>query len=224
MFQELLQIFRPGNPLEEMASGFAEMLELTHRMTLVSGRLFLEGEASPEERDEIYRTDIAVNRLERALRRRVVTHLSVARSGASLPYCLLLIGLVKDVERLGDYAKNVSEIPELMGGPLPDDEIVEELREIRAGVEESFRAASEIFQSSDRRRAMEMIRQGKDFAKRCDRLLLAIARSDYSAGEATATALGARYYKRIGGHLLNVLSSVVMPLHKVDYFDEDELP
>ena len=35
--------------------------------------------------------------------------------------------------------------------------------------------------------------------------------------------LGTRYYKRIGGHVLNVLSSVVMPLHKVDYDDEDEI-
>ena len=35
--------------------------------------------------------------------------------------------------------------------------------------------------------------------------------------------LATRYYKRIGGHVLNVLSSVVMPLHKVDYYDEDVL-
>jgi hypothetical protein len=32
--------------------------------------------------------------------------------------------------------------------------------------------------------------------------------------------LGTRYYKRIGGHVLNILSSVVMPLHKLDYYDE----
>jgi hypothetical protein len=35
--------------------------------------------------------------------------------------------------------------------------------------------------------------------------------------------LGCRYYKRIGGHVLNILSSVVMPLHKIDYYDEDEI-
>jgi len=29
-----------------------------------------------------------------------------------------------------------------------------------------------------------------------------------------------RFYKRVGGHLLNVISSVVMPLHKVDFYDE----
>ena len=35
--------------------------------------------------------------------------------------------------------------------------------------------------------------------------------------------MGARFYKRIGAHVLNVLSSVVMPLHKLDYYDEKRL-
>ena len=35
--------------------------------------------------------------------------------------------------------------------------------------------------------------------------------------------LGARYYKRIESHLLNILSGVVMPLHKLDYYDEKVL-
>ena len=39
------------------------------------------------------------------------------------------------------------------------------------------------------------------------------------AGATTAFILGTRYYERIGGHLLNVLSGVVMPLDKVDYYD-----
>ena len=32
--------------------------------------------------------------------------------------------------------------------------------------------------------------------------------------------LGTRYYKRIESHLLNILSGVVMPLHKLDYYDD----
>ena len=36
--------------------------------------------------------------------------------------------------------------------------------------------------------------------------------------------LGSRFYKRIQGHLLNLLSAVVMPLHKLDYYDEDSIP
>ena len=90
-------------------------------------------------------------------------------------------------------------------------------------LEEAFRAASKVFADSDRERAVGFIRQGKDYARRSDGLLTRIAAQEYEAGKVAALVLGARYYKRIGGHLLNVLSSVVMPLHKIDYYDEDEL-
>jgi hypothetical protein len=50
----------------------------------------------------------------------------------------------------------------------------------------------------------------------------AIAQSPYDAATAAALVLGTRHYKRINGHVMNVLSSVVMPLHKLDYFDEDD--
>ena len=70
---------------------------------------------------------------------------------------------------------------------------------------------------------MQMIQQGRDMAHRCDALVARISQSSYDACATTALVLGTRYYKRIGGHVLNVLSSVVMPLHKVDYFNEAEV-
>ena len=113
--------------------------------------------------------------------------------------------------------------PRFRPEPLPDDEIVQELREIRNSVETSFKAAAEVFTSSDHETAVELILQGRDMAHRCDALVERISRSGHDASATTALVLGTRYYKRIGGHILNVLSSVVMPLHKVDYHDEDAM-
>jgi hypothetical protein len=36
-----------------------------------------------------------------------------------------------------------------------------------------------------------------------------------------ARALAHRYLKRIVAHVMNILSAVVMPLDRLDYFDED---
>lgn len=224
MLRELLHVFRPGNPLSDMADRFAKMTGFAYEITLTAGRFFDGHRLSEDERAGIYARDVKINKLERKIRKRVVTHLSLAGSRPSLPYCLLLISLVKDVERLGDYAKNLAELGDLYEGQLPEDEIRAELNEIRGGVERAFRSTGETFGASDRDRALQLITQGKGYARRCDDLLVAIAASDYPAGLATAMALGTRYYKRIGGHLLNILSSVVMPLHKVDYYDEDSLP
>ncbi len=224
MLQELLSIFRPGNPLNVMAEEFSKMLKLTCEMTAAAGEIYFRGFAPKDERSRIYHQDVQVNKLERSIRRRVVAHLTVAGNTPDLPYCLLLMSLVKDAERLGDYAKNLSEVIDIHQGELPQDDIVTELQEIRTGVEESFQASSKVFVNSDRERALTLIRHGQGYAQRADRLLMRIARADYAAGQTTALVLGARYYKRIGGHILNVLSSVVMPLHKIDYYDEDEIP
>ncbi len=223
MLRELLSIFRSDNPLAAMGENFAQMLKLAHGMTLIAGTMFFDRKASPEERKRIYEQDIEVNMLERAVRKKVVTHLSVQGNTPDVPFCLLLMSVVKDVERLGDYAKNLSELVDFCPDQLPDDEIVKELRSIRGAVEDTFKSAAEIFASSDNERALRLIREGRDIAHRSDALIERIAHANYDASTTTALALGTRYYKRIGGHLLNVLSSVVMPVHKVDYFDEDEI-
>ncbi len=223
MLRELLSIFRSSEPLADMGQNFAAMLSLTQQMTLQAGEIFFRMDATPDERTTLFKTDVKVNKLERAIRKQVIAHLSITGNRASLPYCLLLVSLVKDVERIGDYAKNLAEAPEYHEGPLPDDAIVAELREIRSGVETAFAATSTVFEGSDRERALVLIRQGRDLTHRCDLLVERIARGDYAASLTTATVLGARYYKRIAAHILNVLSSVVMPLHKLDYYDESEL-
>jgi phosphate transport system protein len=223
MLRELLQIFRSDNPLVELAENFAEMLKRTRELTTRSGIALFDKPATPEERTWIYKHDVKVNKLERAIRKRVISHLSITGNAADVPYCLMLMSLVKDAERIGDYAKNLSEIRELHPDPLPEDEIVAELRELRLGVEGVFEETSEVFATSDRDAANELIRQGRELSHRADALFTQIARSDYNAATTTAVVLGTRYYKRIGGHLLNVLSSVVMPLHKLDYYDEKQL-
>jgi phosphate uptake regulator len=206
-----------------MGENFIHMLGLTQEMTLTAGNIFFGKQTTPEVEARVYNQDVQVNQSERAVRKQVVAHLSVAGNSPDVPYCLLLMGLVKDVERLGDYAKNLLELAHFRPETFPDDAIVNELRSIRSQVEETFQEASEIFSTSDQGRALRLIREGRGIAHKSDILIEQIAQSTYDCKITTALVLGTRYYKRIGGHLLNVLSSVVMPVHKVDYFDEDEI-
>jgi phosphate uptake regulator len=206
-----------------MGDNFAQMMKLTCDMTLVAGDIFFAGTAEKGERQQIYDQDIRVNKLQRTIRKQVIVHLSIHRHSADLPYCLFLLSLVKDVERLGDYAKNLTEVEDIHPSPLPDNDVTKELRRIRGRVEAIFKQASEVFSESDRERATNLIQEGRDVAKSCDSLIRMVAEAGYDGRTAAALVLGTRYYKRVSGHLLNVLSSVVMPLHKLDYFDEDEM-
>ena len=223
MFRELISIFRADNPLGHMGDNFAKMLSLTRDQTIRAGEIFFSKPASPEERTQIYKQDVKVNKLERKIRKQVIAHLSIAGNSADVPYSLLLMSLVKDVERIGDYAKNLAETLDVSGAILPDDDTVAELREIRNGIEGTFEAVAEVFAQSDEEEAVALIRQGRDMSHRCDALIDRIAKGDYDAATTVAVTLGTRFYKRIGAHLLNILSGVVMPLHKLDYYDEKVL-
>ena len=224
MFKELLRVFRSSDPLRAMGKDFSEMLALSREMTVAAGEMFFSGAATSQERTALYERDVRMNQLERQIRKQVVAHLSMPGNRPDVPYSLLLMSVVKDLERVGDYAKNLAEVNDIHPGAFAEDEIALELQEIRLDVEQSAAALSTVFGSSDRERAIELIRRRRDAAHRCDALIARISGSDYDAGTATALALGTRYYKRIGGHALNVLSSIVMPIHKIDYYDENEIP
>ncbi len=222
MLKELISIFKGDSPLKEISVRFREMLGIAQEMTLEASEIYWRTTPSMDRIKTLYERDIRVNKLERTIRKKIATHLTL-NANYDVPYSLLLMSLVKDVERLGDYAKNLAETCDYTDAPIPDDEVTVELRDIRDKVEMLARETANVFSSSDRERATELTVEGRAVAKRCDELVRHIAKSSYTPGIAVKLTLGARYYKRIGAHLLNVLSSVIMPLHKLDYYDEDVL-
>lgn len=224
MLKELVSIFRDQrHPLTSANDNFSRMLELTQGMCLDASSVFWGRRQTPEERTSLYERDVEVNKLERKIRKRLVAHLSL-RDPSDVPYCLLLMSLVKDLERLGDYAKNLTEVADIASGPFPEDEVIGELKEVRRSVESLIKEAAQVFSRSDRDRAVELTVEGRSVSKRCDALIRKIATSEYTPPLVVSLTLGTRFYKRISGHLLNLLSGVIMPLHKLDYFDEKAIP
>jgi phosphate transport system protein len=195
------------------------MLALAQEMVLEASEVYWGREYSPEERTALYRKDVQVNKQQRLIRKQLVAHVTDNQC-RYVPYAMLIMSLVKDVERLGDYAKNLVELVELRQGPLPDDEHVRELREIRTATDTLVREVADVFLESEEDRATELTIEGRQTCKRCDKLVQSVANADYDGATAVFLALGARFYKRIGGHCLNLFSGVIMPLHKLDYFDD----
>ena len=215
MLKELLSLFRSDNAIARMGEDFSEMLALSCDLTMRAGRILFEEASQGDDHREISKSDVKINKLERKIRQQVIARLTVSSDAGAVPYCLLLMSIVKDVERIGDYAKNLACVHHDGGGPIPDDENGAELREIRGSVEGTFGAVHEVFSTSDSGTAIGLIKEGRSMNRRCDALIRVVAGSSYDAATTTSMVLGARYYKRIGSHLLNILSGVVMPLHKL---------
>jgi phosphate transport system protein len=219
VFKELVRILRGEDPARDLTRDFAEMREIAAAQVVQASRYFWHPPCTPEQRQAIYDQDIRVNKLERSIRKRMVALLA-SSSLLDHAHFMVLMSVAKDVERIGDYAKNLVEAAEFWCGPMPEDDNVRELEQIWSIVERMLEEVTSAVQHTDAVLAQGLNARGRATINRCDALIEAIARSDYHAALAVKLALGTRYYKRICGHMLNVLSSIIMPLHKLDYFDE----
>ena len=224
ILKDLLTIFRGETALESVGDDFSEMLEQCKNMYGDVNTAFWNSSISEELRNETYKRDIKLNKSERAIRKYVFSHLTAHSGGtADTPYCLVLMNVVKDAERIGDHIKNLAEIPVMSTGDIPEGDIRNELKGIGDEINKLLNEVGSVFRESKRDEAESMIRMGRQITHRSDGLLPRIANSGFSSQATVSAALTARFYKRIVAHTVNILSTVIMPIHKIDFFDEDEL-
>jgi phosphate transport system protein len=167
-------------------------------------------------RKQVKATDLRVNEGERAIRRELVVHASVVGSFDS-PALFVYMSIVKDIERIGDYAKNLLDLSRDGAnlGQHPD------WRPRWHEAAEMITATAAAFQARDVEQAKTLMTRGDELLDRYDDEVSELVKHGHGEPEAVARALAFRYLKRIVAHLTNVLSSVVMPLDRIDYFDED---
>ena len=63
-------------------------------------------------RDDLYDTDKSINELHREVRREMIIHSAVNSRNLDIPLLLSYMTMSKDIERIGDYCKNLFEIAE----------------------------------------------------------------------------------------------------------------
>lgn len=209
---------------DELGTDFRAMLDLAETMFREVNVGIWGGEKlSDELRKATYQRDVKLNKLERSIRKRALSRLAASETRADIPYCYVLINVVKDAERIGDYVKNLAEVELISTLDLPPGEIRDAVRDIGRRAEVLLGRVGTVFDESLRSDAEDLVRKGRALAKEADQILPRIAHSGYDSSTTTSLVLMTRFYKRIIGHTNNILSSVIMPLHKIDYFDEEEL-
>jgi len=223
MFRQLLAAWRKKDPLKEMYESLIGMIEAGKWMFEVAWGAAIEGKVRPELKESIYRRDIEVNRTERRIRRQIVEHLSV-QPGVDVPACLVLMSVVKDAERVGDYCKNILDASGLQGRSIAECDRYEAVSGLAKDICTMFDKTARALAKSDETLGHEVILEERDVGASCDVFIEGMAKSELPASVAVPWALLVRYLKRVSAHLGNMASSLVMPLHKLDYFDEKHLP
>jgi len=219
MFKSLLKFWKGKEFLKQVLDDFKNMLDDTQLMFSSVYKCLIYGKEEPGLEDKIYDIDKKVNELQRDIRKRVVEHLSFQPS-VDVATCLILMSVVKDAERLGDYAKNLFEVSQLLEEPVDRALYGQLFNGIAEEIIMLFEQTKEAFLESDEEKARSSWGHETRISKRCDEVIKKVAESNFSVNEAVCFTLIARYFKRLTAHLTNIATSVILPLTDLDYFDE----
>lgn len=219
MLRELLDALRGKGLLERMLKQFGQMLEDGKWMFDVATAVLMREKDANEVRDAIYECDKKVNQEQRQIRKEIVEHLAI-HPEVNVPACLVLMSVLKDAERIGDYCKNIFQVADMYTRNFEHGPYVDTLRHIFSEIRGMFVKAKEAFTNSDVSLAYQVMNTCRSLSKRCDMLISQLIRDTLPTEQAVAYTLLSRHFKRVAAHLTNIASAVVSPVHLIDFVDE----
>ena len=170
--------------------------------------------------DEIRETDRQINATEVEIRRALVVHASV-HGGIDTSEVLAFMNMIKDLERIGDYNKNIFDLAE-EGVSFTESPELDSILSLRDEVSSRISLMGEILSVRDEQRARTYIERGDELRRDFDQRVNELLHSTEAAVTAVPKALLFRFLKRVSAHSSNVVSAVIMPVDQLDYFDESE--
>ncbi|MDX2474828.1 MAG: PhoU domain-containing protein [Candidatus Krumholzibacteria bacterium] len=221
-FGSILDVFKADNWSNELVDMIVTMLEKSHDMYDFTIGVLINGDPNEDPQGRVYAQDQKINQLERKIRRRVVSRLSVSGSRADVPSALIFMNAVKDAERLGDYVKNLHEVGDMMPEGVDRKLYKDKLGTISSDISAMFDDTRKAFAESDEEMAGKVIKHAKRSGREFEALIREITVSDLDVNNAVCLVLIRRFYKRLVAHMSNIASTVVMPVDMIDYYDESE--
>jgi phosphate transport system protein len=210
---------------------YDEALADSHQMLDISLHMFWPSVESLRRRDDgtvpvdVYALDKQVNRFERNVRRKVMTHLMIS-GPADVSSGLVLANVVIDIERIADYSKNIYDLARYHPQRLHAGSLEAEVADIETRVGALFRLMVDAFKTSDIDKARTIMLDYKSrLATECEGIVMRIvsgAVTDLAANDAAALVLYIRYLKRIAAHSRNLVSGIVNPYHRIGYKEKPD--
>ena len=221
-FGSFLDVFKADNWSNELVGMIGSMLEKAHGMFDYTSGVLIRGDEDTDPQARVYDEDQKINKLERKIRRRIISHLSLRGSRADVPSALIFMNAVKDGERLGDYVKNLHEVGEMMPADVNRQLYADKLGPISDEISVMFDNTRQAFEDSDEELAGKVIKEAKRSGREFEGLIREITVSGLDANNAVCMVLMLRFYKRLVAHMGNIASTVVMPVDLIDYYDEPD--
>ena len=195
------------------------MLEIVREM-FNSSTNSLRNPKTEEHPLNIYEMDKKINHFERDVRRKIMTHLTV-NPQQDLSSGLVLVSVVIDIERMGDYTKNIYDLAVKYPEKLSTGKYEDAISKMEDDVKNYLNQTIDAFKNQDIELGRKLMEEYKtDISSVSNEIVnevVASKDSELSAGQASALCLYLRYLKRISAHSRNLVSSIVNPFERIGY-------
>lgn len=222
MLHEIIQLLKRDNLMVQALNECYEMVDICRAMLDASVTSLRQRDDASIDLD-IKALDKKLNAFERDVRRKVMTHLSIVKAG-DLSSGLVLVSIVIDLERIGDYSKNIYDLAVSHPARLDAGPLEAEVKAIERLAEDHFERSMLAFKASDDVAARQLMDSYKaDISGACARIEARLVRGeiDLPAAEAVTVALYLRFLKRISSHARNLVSAVANPFPRIGYKSKD---
>ncbi len=216
MFKQLFGSGKSSTLLETAFRDVTTMLQQSARMLDHALAALLDNQALDVD---LQTMDDVVDDSERMVRRSVLEHLTV-NPQQDLVASLILVSIVQDAERIGDFARGLGELVELAKSPRQGPP-AEELKAISQQLRPMFELCERAFRKDDVEGAAQVIARHAELKPELAAYVAKLCDSDLDARMAIVYASAARILRRISAHLSNIASTVTQPYDRIRHGDED---
>ncbi len=210
MFKEILSILRKEDLLKQAMESADKMLSNTEIMFKSAMDMVMECK-KPDI--DIYEMDKDIDLMESDIRQKVLKHLVIVNNREDVSAALILTGVAREIERIGDYAKSIFEVLDICPSEfIIGGEGAKLIKEIESQIIEIFILTREAYKEGNVDKARVVMDKQLQISKRCDDIFEYLSqRPALSTEYAIIYALLSRYLKRVSSHLKNIAVNVVSP-------------
>ncbi len=205
--------------LDSIDAKLSEMLTDSMRIYDLSMNCLLGDTNLDTVRDDLYSTDKKINELHRDVRREMIIHSAVNSRNLDIPLLLSYMTMSKDIERIGDYCKNLFEIAET-GNTFTQGDELDDYIELRNDIGKLIIYLQSCLNLEDESKVQDLITLGSSLSTNLDNKITALLENKEKIQYPVATTLFFRYLKRIVSHIVNAATALIMPTDQIDYLDE----
>lgn len=216
MLKELAAIWRDSGIMKQVVQELGQMVAdaqyvYTHAWEVCVGQAVIE-----ETKDPLREADRAVNRGERGVRRMLVEHLTL-NPGRDVSGCLAVMVMAKDIERIGDLAKDIFSLGSRFEGKARELKYFDRLDALSAKIGAYFPELQRAILDSNEEIARAILESNKGVKKECGGVLADLYADNVGTQEAVTTALLVRHFRRVNAHLCNAASGIIFPIEDISF-------